>query len=148
MDGNKTVTAGSASDPPGLTLTISSTAGGSIISPGKGTFQCSHGDQVVLQAEADPLFAMPGYWASSADLTKVLLASDPTAIWVPGDYPLRSQAGRWDQLGEKWVTDVLTSPCIDAGDPASPVGAEPQPNGNRINMGAYGGTSQASLSTE
>ncbi len=94
----------------------------------------------------DPLFAGAGYWANPNDLAKPVSASDPTAIWVPGDYHLRSQAGRWDQLGEKWVTDAVTSPCIDAGDPALPVGAEPMPNGNRINMGAYGGTNQASVS--
>jgi hypothetical protein len=40
----------------------------------------------------------------------------------------------------------VTSPCIDAGDPASPIGQEPFPNGGRINMGAYGGTAEASLS--
>jgi len=39
------------------------------------------------------------------------------------------------------------SPCIDAGDPQDPVGSEPFPNGNRINMGAYGGTPEASKST-
>lgn len=36
------------------------------------------------------------------------------------------------------------SPCIDAGDPNTPVGKEPQPNGQRINLGAYGGTDEAS----
>ncbi|MHC4360988.1 MAG: right-handed parallel beta-helix repeat-containing protein, partial [Planctomycetota bacterium] len=45
-----------------------------------------------------------------------------------------------------WVTDDVTSPCIDAGDPATPLGDEPSPNGGIINMGAYGGTSQASKS--
>jgi hypothetical protein len=45
-----------------------------------------------------------------------------------------------------WVLDQLSSLCIDAGDPNSPVGAEPLPNGGRINMGAYGGTEQASKS--
>lgn len=35
------------------------------------------------------------------------------------------------------------SPCIDAGDPADSVEAEPLPNGGRINMGAYGGTINA-----
>ncbi len=35
------------------------------------------------------------------------------------------------------------SPCIDAGDPAETTGEEPLPNGARINMGAYGGTVQA-----
>ena len=36
------------------------------------------------------------------------------------------------------------SPCIDTGDPADSVGAEPKCNGDRINMGAYGGTPEAS----
>ena len=38
---------------------------------------------------------------------------------------------------------VPGSPCIDAGDPADPVGAEPAHHGDRINLGAYGGTAQA-----
>jgi parallel beta-helix repeat protein len=38
------------------------------------------------------------------------------------------------------------SPCIDAGDPGSDFTLEPEPNGGRINMGAYGGTQQACLS--
>lgn len=42
--------------------------------------------------------------------------------------------------------DDVTSPCIDAGDPNSPVGDEPMPNGGRVNMGAYGGTAEASKS--
>jgi predicted outer membrane repeat protein len=39
------------------------------------------------------------------------------------------------------------SPCIDGGDPADDVGQEPVPHGNRINMGAYGGTRMAAIST-
>ena len=42
--------------------------------------------------------------------------------------------------------DEVTSSCIDAGDPASPIGLEPFPNGGIINMGAYGGTEEASKS--
>lgn len=38
------------------------------------------------------------------------------------------------------------SPCIDTGDPATSVGSELLPNGGIINMGAYGGTSEASKS--
>jgi hypothetical protein len=95
---------------------------------------------------ADPLFAMPGYWANPNDLTNALPASDPMAVWMSGDYHLKSQAGRWNPVSNAWIEDTQTGPCIDAGDPASLVGPEPQPNGNRINMGAYGGTSQASLS--
>ncbi|MFH1719365.1 MAG: GLUG motif-containing protein, partial [Planctomycetota bacterium] len=63
-----------------------------------------------------------------------------------GDYHLKSQAGRWDPVSEDWVIDDVTSPCIDAGDPGSPVGAEPFPNGLIIDMGAYGGTVEASKS--
>lgn len=74
--------------------------------------------------EADPLFA------DSAN----------------GDYHLKSAAGRWDTRLADWVIDTVTSPCIDAGDPSSDPLDEPALNGGRINMGAYGGTPQASKS--
>jgi hypothetical protein len=64
-----------------------------------------------------------------------------------GDYHLKSHAGRWDQNSQGWVIDQMSSPCIDAGDPSTPVGLERFPNGGRINMGAYGGTPEASLSS-
>jgi len=63
-----------------------------------------------------------------------------------GDYHLKSQAGRWDANDGRWTKDDVTSPCIDAGDPMSPIGFEPFPNGGIINMGAYGGTTEASKS--
>jgi hypothetical protein len=66
--------------------------------------------------------------------------------WIDGDYHLKSEAGRWDPISRNWVPDEVTSPCIDVGDPDSPIGAEPFPNGGRINMGAYGGTAEASKS--
>ncbi len=47
---------------------------------------------------------------------------------------------------KRGTIDEVTSPCIDAGDPMSPIGLEPFPNGGIINMGAYGGTSEASKS--
>jgi len=70
------------------------------------------------------------------------------------DYHLRSQAGRWTSASSvepdpnegRWTRDEVTSPCIDAGDPVSPVGLEPFPNGGRVNMGAFGGTIEASKS--
>jgi hypothetical protein len=46
----------------------------------------------------------------------------------------------------QWVKDDVRSPCIDAGDPNSDWTEELWPNGHRINMGAYGGTRQASMS--
>jgi len=63
-----------------------------------------------------------------------------------GDYHLKSQSGRWDPNSESWVVDDVTSACIDAGDPNSAVGDEPEPNGGRVNIGAYGGTVEASKS--
>ncbi|MCK4626185.1 MAG: right-handed parallel beta-helix repeat-containing protein [Phycisphaerae bacterium] len=62
------------------------------------------------------------------------------------DYHLKSAYGRWDGKEEKWVKDKATSPCIDAGDPKSKWKNEPAPNGERINMGAYGNTAKASKS--
>lgn len=62
------------------------------------------------------------------------------------DYHLLSQAGRWDSPTETWLLDSRTSPCIDAGSPATAIGPESFPNGGIINMGAYGGTTQASKS--
>ena len=62
------------------------------------------------------------------------------------DYHLKSQAGRWNPFMADWVKDDVTSPCIDAGDMSSPIGHELFPNGGIINMGAYGGTAEASKS--
>jgi len=61
------------------------------------------------------------------------------------DFHLQSAYGRWDPNNQSWVTDSNTSPCIDVGDPNSDWSGEPWPNGKRINMGAYGGTNQASM---
>lgn len=89
----------------------------------------------------DQLFARADYWDSNGT------PDDQTDdFWVQGDYHLKSQAGRWDPVNRSWVKDDVTSPAIDAGDPDSPIGQEPFPNGGRINMGAYGGTVEASKS--
>ncbi len=87
--------------------------------------------------DADPLFADLGYWANM---------DDPNAVWIDGDYHLKSTSGRWDPVSESWAIDDVTSPCIDAGDPLTPVMYEPHPRGCFINMGAYGGTEEASKS--
>jgi hypothetical protein len=96
--------------------------------------------------DVDPLFAARGYWANSANTAESLPPEEPAAVWMAGDYHLKSQAGRWDTVSSVWLCDNATSPCIDAGNPASDVGAEPAPNGGVINLGAYGGTTQASKS--
>jgi parallel beta-helix repeat protein len=91
--------------------------------------------------DAAPCFAEPGFWNLNGTLDDVT-----DDYWIPGDYHLRSQAGRWHPGSQSWVLDVLTSPCIDAGNPDSDWITEPALNGDRINMGAYGGTPQASMS--
>jgi len=56
------------------------------------------------------------------------IESDPLFL-APGDYHLAAD-----------------SPCIDGGDPTDSIGVEPAPCGGRINMGAYGGTIDATRS--
>lgn len=91
--------------------------------------------------DADPCFADPGYWDPNGT------PGEPSDdFWVQGDYQLKSQAGRWDANEGRWTRDDVTSPCIDAGNPMSPIGHEPFPNGGIINMGGYGGTAEASKS--
>jgi hypothetical protein len=91
--------------------------------------------------DVDPQFARPGYWDTND--TPDDLNDDS---WVEGDYHLKSQGGRWDVSSDAWIYDDTTSPCIDAGDPNHPVGWEPFPNGGILNIGAYGGTDEASKS--
>jgi hypothetical protein len=62
------------------------------------------------------------------------------------DFHLKSRTGRWNPNSQSWVTDAVDSPCIDAGDPNSNWKSELWPHGKRINMGAYEGTPEASMS--
>ncbi len=81
-----------------------------------------------------------GVQASPSDIV-----TDPQyADWINHDYHLKSKAGRWD--GDGWVNDSIRSPCIDAGNPLSNYSNEPEPNGNRINIGPDGDTCYASKS--
>jgi parallel beta-helix repeat protein len=81
-------------------------------------------DKRMGNVQTDPLFADPARW----------------------DYHLKSSAGRYVPQLDAWVTDLDTSPCIDAGDPREDPRGERMPNGGRVNMGAYGGTPYASKS--
>ena len=67
---------------------------------------------------------------------------DPNA----GDYHLCSERGVYWSRFHVWILGDVTSPCLDSGDPSDVFGTERVPNGGRINMGAYGGTSFASMS--
>ena len=81
-------------------------------------------------------------WPGEGNLDMDPLFADPEK----GDFHLKSQAGRWNPISQNWIFDEVSSPCVDGGNPDEPVGLERFPNGGRINMGAYGGTPEASLS--
>ena len=80
------------------------------------------------------------YISASATLNNVIINNPLFAGTY--DFHLKSRAGRWTGAG--WVTDPVTSPCIDMGDPSHDPTYEPLPNGGRVNLGAYGGTQEAS----
>lgn len=98
------------------------------------------GFEGVGNIDADPLFARPGRWVKPGD------TGLSHFCWIAGDYHVMSRAGRWDASAGEWVQDEVTSPCIDAGDPMSPIMYEPFAAGGVVNMGAYGGTAEASKS--
>lgn len=136
------------------TFTGNRNLSGATVSPGRGRaglVDCILWDNlekppVSEDRYRDPLFAKAGYWADANEPGIAVDRGNLNAIWIDGDYHLKSQAGRWDPTSQSWVKDDVTSPYIDAGDPARPVGDEPSPNGGIINMGAYGGTAEASKS--
>lgn len=71
--------------------------------------------------------------------------ANPLYANAPTDFHLQSQFGRWN--GSTFVNDAQTSPGIDAGDPASDFSRETEDNGDRINVGRYGNTAEASRSS-
>lgn len=75
------------------------------------------------------------------------ISSNP--LFVDGVYyHLQSRAQRYAGgyfSGGYWTNDTVSSPSIDAGDPASDYSREPWPNGRRVNLGAYGNTPVASV---
>ncbi len=121
--------------------------------PGKGAYieNCIfHNTPTVFEGVTDEIDLtvshsnLPADWHSygPGNIDTDPLFADPNNF----DYHLKSQAGRWDLNSESWIADDVTSPCIDAGDPNTAIGPEPFPNGGRANMGAYGGTVEASKS--
>ncbi|AQT67834.1 hypothetical protein STSP2_00985 [Anaerohalosphaera lusitana] len=87
--------------------------------------------------DGDPLYASDtGRWILDGD----------DIYWSDGDYRLQSRNGRYDPTTKSWIKDSVTSPAIDAGDPLADWTLELYPHGQLINLGAYGGTRQASMS--
>jgi len=121
----------------------------------------STGDGIAIRTWSEPSIVGIGYSSVYGGQLGVFLQIGCTLSWhstniysdplfadpANGDYHLKSQYGRWDPTadgGAGWVIDDVTSPCINAGDPTSAYGPEPEPNGCRVNMGAYGNTPDAS----
>lgn len=63
-----------------------------------------------------------------------------------GDCHLHSVTGRFHPVSGMWVQDSNHSPCIDTAHPGVGIAYEPEPNGDRANMGGYGRTTEASKS--
>ena len=85
------------------------------------------------------------YEANNIDVDPLFVLFDIEGDPNNWDFHLQSEIGRWDvSLGE-FVKDSATSACIDSGDPALGQADEMWPHGFRTNMGAYGGTDQASM---
>jgi len=127
--------------------------GGSIYSRGTGNPTLRHcvlwgnaPQEIYVYEESSSVTAsycdIEGGWAGEGNIDADPCFADPDN----GDYHLKSQGGRYDPNEGGWTTDEVTSPCIDAGDPMSPIQYEPFPNGGVINIGAYGGTAEASKS--
>jgi len=107
---------------------------------------------LVSNAFADTALAIEGtnvYWIVSNTESSMTVMGNPSSLSPTAEFAilsprLTSRTGRWSGAG--WVADATHSPCIDAGPEAWDVGAEPNPNGGRINMGFDAGTAFASQS--
>ena len=88
------------------------------------------------------------YWQQSSGKDAHSVAFDPAfADMARGDFHLFSTEGRWDATSNRWLPgDNVHSPLIDMANPELGTGDEVMPNGYRRNMGAYGGTEEASKS--
>jgi beta propeller repeat protein/parallel beta-helix repeat protein len=85
-----------------------------------------------------------GFWHEEGELIPADL--DNSGVVDVSDLALLLDNYLTSYLPGAWLSDLVTSPCIDTGDPNSDCLAELWPHDNRINMGAYGGTDQASMS--
>jgi len=102
---------------------------------------------------AHPLATLAEWQAATGKDAHSVSVNPLFADAAGGDFHLKSLAGRYSpatglppEVLAAWANDTASSPCIDAGNPASDYASEPIPNGRRVNMGAYGNTEQASRS--
>ena len=101
----------------------------SIVSNVAGFCLSNQGDnpQVYLTADYSALWQCGAGEADNATVKNACLSEDPGFVNAP--------AGNLHLSPD--------SSCVDTGDPDSGCGEEPVPNGCQVNMGAYGGTSEA-----
>lgn len=117
--------------------------------------------EIALYGLSNPSSIQLSYCDVKGGAEEALVSENCLLLWGPGgisaepdfvdanaaDYHLRSSAGHWQTNTAGWVSDAWTSPCVDAGNPGCALGDEPgDANNVRINIGAYGGTAEASRS--
>ena len=140
----------------GVGLKVSSlTVSGQVHDSDYNVFHCGSDDLLGYDGKyVNGEFATLPVWQAVTGRDLHSLVADPYfANPTGGDYHLRSAAGRFDPSQDlkpdnpaAWVVDAVTSPAIDAGDPTLAVAQESDSNGGRVNVGAYGGTIEASRS--
>ncbi|MCJ7729963.1 MAG: right-handed parallel beta-helix repeat-containing protein, partial [Sedimentisphaerales bacterium] len=77
--------------------------------------QSHWGHLAVGNINADPCFVSAGYWANPNDPNIPADPNNANAIWIQGDYHLKSQGWRWNSQRREWDFDRITSRAIDAG---------------------------------
>jgi hypothetical protein len=90
-------------------------------------------------------------WGNIASEGTQLYGSAATYSCIEGGYPGEGNIPYYPYFVDSDAGDYHlqpVSPCIDAGDPAPDYSNEPEPNGGRIDMGAYGNTSEATSKAE
>ncbi|MEI6502403.1 MAG: right-handed parallel beta-helix repeat-containing protein, partial [Armatimonadota bacterium] len=117
-------------------IIASSTAGGGIYQYTDGRVTSAYSN--VYGNTGGDYLGMTSPTGSDGNISLDPLFADPAS----NDLHLKSTGGHYKSGG--WVRDAVTSPCVDAGDPAAAFPNEPLPNGGRLNMGFEGNTAQAS----
>jgi parallel beta-helix repeat protein len=120
------------------------------------------GHEIALVGSSSPSTITVSYSDVKGGQTQVYAETGCSAIWGLGnldidprfvnaansDYHLQSRQGQWEDANG-WKQGARTSSCIETGNPGSDIGYEPNDwLPVRIEMGAYGGTTKASIPPE
>ena len=96
--------------------------------------------------QGDPLFVTTSQQVAAKKAANNLNFLNDQHFFANIDVHLVSSGGYFLNSGEKVVGSEEISQCLDKGDPMSDYSNEPEFNGGRINLGAYGNTPFASSS--